>query len=459
MTTRATDKKTDPKAAENKTKAKRTTSAKQTAAATPVIEQAANTDEPLHLERVLATVQQAAFTKAIDTTIGVIPLKQGHAALLDRIRLTTDQAAQTLTLTGFNLVLGLEVSIPANVEGSGDWTVNASKLQKLMQNFPTGAVTIGWAPSETMSVVSRTAGPFDVATRLADDCPTIPVPGSPQSFVLKNLRWGLGCALTCAGAEDFRCVHMNFWAPPKTKVKADAAKPTAGVTLTATKQSAVLAYYFDTAEGTDLDLPDRGVAVAGESLQKLMALLNEHPCRVELDSVSSEDVVVRFVITHGSANTQGKTVAQSNETPPTLTQEATQTVFTCRTDKAESVNGNEFMPPTLPVEISFDRDQMVKALCRQAVFTDKQAAVTLDIGGSEVTLTSAGAGIGNGTDTLSAQVKGGPMAIKFDPELLLECLKQLLSSQARLSMSAATEAAYVRDSERDDLFFVLMPAA
>jgi hypothetical protein len=252
---------------------------------------------------------------------------------------------------------------------------------------------------------------------------------------------------------------MNFWAPPKTNVKADAAKPTAGVTLTATKQSAVLAYYFDTAEGTDLDLPDRSVAVAGESLQKLMALLNEHPCRVELDSVSTEDVVVRFVITHGSANTQGKTVAQSNETPPTLTQEATQTVFTCRTDKAESVNGNEFMPPTLPVEISFDRDQMVKALCRQAVFTDKQAAVTLDIGSCEVTLSSAGAGIGNGTDTLSAQVKGEPMAIKFDPELLLECLKQLLSSQARLSMSAATEAAYVRDSERDDLFFVLMPAA
>ena len=440
--------------AEPKPKATRATkatasSASQMATVTPVIEAADSSTADANQvpqEKVLVTVQQELFTKAIATAHGAIPLVQGHTSLLDRLRLTTDQAKQTLTVTGFNLIVGLEVSLPANVEGSGDWTVSASRLLRLLQNFPTGAVTLSWALGGTMTIVSKTAGPFEVATRLADDCPTIPVPEAPQSFALTNLYWGLKCAILCAGTEDSRCVHMKFWSPTKTDKGADSPLK-AGVTLTSTKKEVVLSFYYDVEAGTDLNLPDRTVSVAGESLQKLVALLEGQQCQVELDTVSTEDVVVRFRL----SSAKGLIGTESAD--------RTVTTFTCRTDKVEAPNGNDFMPPdSLPVEISIDRGQLVRALYRQAVIADKQAAVALIVSGDDVTLTAEGAGVGHGTDTLSAQVKGQPMTIKFVPELLLECLQALQSNQARLGFSGPTDPAYIRDSEKATLFFVLAPA-
>jgi|GEM_PF-7099207 len=459
MTTAKTTntKKAATKATGTGTRAKKTTgttSAQQPAALIPDIatdsptsaaDSAANDGTTAYSEQVLVTVQQDALTKAIETVSASIPQTQGHAALLDRLRLTTNQAGQTLTLSGFNLIVGMEVTIAANVEGSGDWTVAASKLLNLLRNFPSGPVTLSWTVGKTLSIVSRTAGPFEVTTRLADDCPAIPVPEAPQRFTLIDFQWGLKGAILCAGAEDFRCVHMLFWAD--TQATEDAPLK-AGVTLTSTKKEALLVFYHDVPDGTDLELPDRTASVAGESLRRLVGLLGDQRCEVELDTVSTEDVVVRFVLTPTSKQ---KLVT---ETPTGVT-----TIVTCRTDKVEAMNGSGFMPPDpLPVEISVDRHQMIAALQRQAVITNKTAAVTLNVGSNEVTLTSEGAGSDNGTDTLSAQVQGAPMTIKFSPDFLLECLQALQSNQARLSFSGSTEAAYIRDSERETLFFVLAPA-
>ena len=133
-TTKATNQKTAPKTTTQSkaTRAKKGTNAQVDLSTTVIPDiEAADPVEEASVIRVLATVQQDVFTKAIETAIGVIPMKQGHtAALLDRLRLTTDPAKQTLKVTGFNLVVGIEVSLSANVEGSGDWTVSANKLFK-----------------------------------------------------------------------------------------------------------------------------------------------------------------------------------------------------------------------------------------------------------------------------------------------------------------------------------------
>jgi DNA polymerase-3 subunit beta len=384
----------------------------------------------------LITVQQSVLLKAIETVSSTIPMKKGHAGLLDRLRLTTD--GETLKLTGFNLISGLEMSIPANVDGSGDWTVSAEKMQRLVQYFPSGAITLKWAPGEAMSLVSKTAGPFEINTRMADDCPTIPLPEAPQRFELADFRWGLKCVSVCAGEEDHRCIHLSFWQAPE----ASAEPKTAGITLTATKEEVIVGFYYSVPKGADLDLPDRTVSVAKESIQKLGELMIDRGCCVELDTVSTEDVVVRFVLTPTTQETGSAGV----------------TVLTCRTDKVDPINGNSLSPDDpLPTEISVDCEQLSHALLRQAVITDRRAAVTLEIDNDTVVLTSAGAD-GLGTDTISAQVTGEPLTIKFDPHYLLECLQQVKSSQARLGFTGATTAAYVRDSERHDLFFVLAPA-
>jgi len=394
------------------------------------------TAAPGATDRVLVTIQQGTLIKAIEAVMSAIPTTQGPEALLDRLRLTTDPVNQTLRLTGFNLVVGLEMSVPANVEGFGDWSSSASKTLSLLRYFPSGPVTLSWSVGEPMSIVSRTAGPFEVTTRLADDCPTIPVPAEPVRLKLKNLQWGLKCVCNSAGTEDYRCVHLNLWQP-------DNDGDTAGITLTATKQEALLAFYYDIAEGTDFEQPDYAVAIAAAQLQKLVALVTDE-CQVEL-STQGEDVVVRFVI----QESQGKLSTATTSTT---------TVLTCRTDKVEPLSGHEFIPSECPVDISIDRALLVAALNRHAVVADGRAAVTFNVKPGEVALSAAGAGVGSGSDNLSAQVKGDPMTVRFNPELLLECLCALQSGQARLSLSGEAEPIYIRDPERQTLFFVLAAA-
>lgn len=399
------------------------------------------------LDTMVVTVQQEKLLKALTAAAGAVP-PVGKDTLIDRLRLTTDSTNQTLSVAGFNLIIGIAVTMPANVVGTAAWTVSSSRFVQLIQNFPAGAITLTWSPGSCMTVVSKTVGPFEVATRMADDCPTIPLPNEPQRLTLSaQTRWGLGCVLSCAGEEALRCVHMRFWAPTAhaevtPSLTGAGAVPTAGVTFTAIKQSALLAFFHETPVDTDLEAPDYTVSVAGEVLRKLMGLLNEHPYSVDLDNGSTENVVVRFVVT------QGDTTA----------------VFTCRTDLVDPdnlVDGRVLMPGDQdhPVEISLDRSSIVQSLLRQTVFTDKRRAVVLNVLTGEISLSSSGDGIGSGQDTISAHVKGDAIEIKFNPELLLDALRQIASNQVRLSLSDSTAEAYIRDSERDNLFFVLMPTA
>lgn len=89
-----------------------------------------------------------------------------------------------LTLTGYDLEMGIITTIEANVQEPGEIVLNAKLLSDMVRRMPAGQISIAAADNGKTTIQSGVAQ-FEIQSMLASDYPELPNTGTEQTLTIK----------------------------------------------------------------------------------------------------------------------------------------------------------------------------------------------------------------------------------------------------------------------------------
>ena len=95
--------------------------------------------------------------------------------VLANVLVTADAAAGRISLTGFDLSLGIQTSFAAVVEGSGAITLPAKLLADIVSRLPPdGPITLSCPEGEEQVELTALSGSYQMRGMTAEDFPELP---------------------------------------------------------------------------------------------------------------------------------------------------------------------------------------------------------------------------------------------------------------------------------------------
>lgn len=139
-------------------------------------------------------------SKAV-TTRSAIPALEGILLKADGFQ---------LTLTGYDLEMGITTTIEANVREPGELVLSAKLLGDMVRRLPSGEITIISQDNGTTTVTGGVAE-FDIMSISATDFPDLPNPGADRTLCIKAgvLRDIIDKTLYAVSADDKRPAHTG----------------------------------------------------------------------------------------------------------------------------------------------------------------------------------------------------------------------------------------------------------
>ena len=90
-----------------------------------------------------------------------------------------------LTLTGYDLEMGIVTTIEANVKEPGEIVLNAKLLSSMISRMPAGQITIQSADNGKTTIQSGVAQ-FEIQSMSATDFPELPNTGAEETLTIKT---------------------------------------------------------------------------------------------------------------------------------------------------------------------------------------------------------------------------------------------------------------------------------
>ena len=356
------------------------------------------------------TVSQADLNNALAAIRPAIAGRPSHP-ILSNVLLTA--TASGVTLSGFDLSLGISVAIAAHVTSTGRAALPYALLAPLVAKLPSDAVTL--QVNFGKATLTSTCGVYHLAVAAVDDYPDLMAPGAAATaVVLPAIELQAAIAATQHAASRDR----------------DQSKPVLqGLSLCA--DAAVIE-----AAATD----GHRLSVYGP------------PRSPDLPRVTVPAGVLRHV-----AGLAGDVI--------TFTRDANLVTFsndritiTSRTIDGTYPNYRQLIPGSFQHHITIDRRGMVSALERVAVLADQHnSIVKLSIRNNELTIRAVIQHVGSGVETLAVDSTTDADAA-FNVRYLLDGLKVLPTTQVRLSMNTPTAPAILAPVDGDTLqTYLIMP--
>ena len=118
---------------------------------------------------------QAELNGSLQLVSRAIAGRPTHPVLAN-VLVTADAAAGRLSLTGFDLSLGIQTSFPAVVEASGAITLPAKLLTDIVSRLPAdGPITLACPEGEEQTELSALTGSYQMRGLSAEDFPDLPL--------------------------------------------------------------------------------------------------------------------------------------------------------------------------------------------------------------------------------------------------------------------------------------------
>ena len=124
---------------------------------------------------------KALLSSAIDGVSKAVTLRSSIPAL-EGILLKAE--GFQLTLTGYDLEMGITTTIEANVRQAGEIVLSAKLLGDMVRRLPSGEVSIYTNESGNATIKGGVAE-FDILAMSASDYPDLPTPGADHTLTIK----------------------------------------------------------------------------------------------------------------------------------------------------------------------------------------------------------------------------------------------------------------------------------
>ena len=361
-----------------------------------------------------------------------VPSRPTHP-ILSNVLLAADEESQQLSITGFDLSLGVRTSFAVQVEVGGELTLPARLLNDIVSRLPDGDITLECEDEDANVTLTSTSGQYyEVRGMTAEDYPELPAIDDGEAVYLPAdaLLEGLRGTLFATSHDDTKQVLTGV----HTLVNADTLEFAA---TDGHRLAVVQADLSQTDEEGDAEAPhnlqDFEVTIPANALRELERAMGKRQGD-EAIALYFDDAQVIFDLGH-----QRLTSRQLDGQYPAYRQ---------------------LIPESFDVQLTLERRQFLGALERIAVLADRKNNIvkfTLDAEAQQLSLSVDAPDVGSGKESLPVQISGGDLEIAFNVKYVLESLRNLQSSEITVQMNTASSPAILTPLGGTKMTHLVMP--
>ena len=374
---------------------------------------------------------QSELNSALQLVSRAVATRPTHPVLAN-VLLTADAGSNRLSLTGFDLSLGIQTSLAASVETSGAITLPARLLGEIVSRLSSDSpVTLAAHDSGEQVQLTSLSGNYQMRGMSADDYPDLPMVESGMTIRLQpeRLVQALKGTLFASSADEAKQlltgVHLKFNQRALEAAATDGHR-LAVLNVDDALQDAAVTNAADQ-EGFAVTLPSRSL----REVERLMA------------SWRSDEPVSLFC-------DRGQVVFL-----------AADQMVTSRTLEGTYPNYGQLIPDGFTRTFGIDRRALIAALERIGVLAEQHNNVVKFSSQPEdgvVQISADAQDVGSGSESLPANLEGDAMQIAFNVRYLLDGLKAMGSDRIVLHCNAPTTPAVLRSDEASEAFtYLVMP--
>ena len=373
---------------------------------------------------------QSELNAALQLVSRAVATRPTHPVLAN-VLLTADAGTDRLSLTGFDLNLGIQTSLAANVQTSGAITLPARLLGEIVSRLASDSpVTLASDDGGEQVQLTSLSGSYQMRGMSADDFPELPMVESGMTLKLEaaGLVQALKGTLFASSSDEAKQlltgVHLRF------NDRSLEAAATDGHRLAVLQVDDALQV---AAEGAD-DESTFAVTLPARSLREVERLMN---------GWRSEDPVSLFC-------DRGQVVFL-----------AADQMVTSRTLEGTYPNYRQLIPDGFSRSLAMDRRGLIAALERIAVLADQHNNVvkfSTQPDQGVVQLSDDAQDVGSGSESLAAELTGDAIQIAFNVRYLLDGLKATAGDRVILHCNAPTTPAVLQpQGETEGFTYLVMP--
>ena len=374
---------------------------------------------------------QNEFNYAIQLVSKAVASRPTHP-ILANLLLTADQGTNKISLTGFDLNLGIQTSFDATVNKSGAITVPSKLLSEIVNKLPSETpVSLDVDESSDNILIKSDRGSFNIKGIPSEDYPSLPFVESgtslnidPSSF-LKALK----LTIFASSSDDSKqlLTGVNFTFNLKYLESAATDGHRLAVVLIDNKEN------FDEKEDFASNEENLSVTIPTRSLREIEKLVSLR---------SSENLIKLFY-------DKGQVVFISSNQ-----------IITTRTLEGSYPNYSQLIPDNFTKLFTFNTKKIIESLERIAVLADQQSSVVkIKLNEKDLALVSADAqDIGNASELVPVSFDFDQFDIAFNVRYLLEGLKVISSENVIFKCNLpTTPAVLVPEDNINSFTYLVMP--
>ena len=372
---------------------------------------------------------QTELNTALQLVSRAVANRPTHPVLAN-VLLTADAGTGKLSLTGFDLNLGIQTSLIASIDSSGAITLPSKLFSEIISKLSSDSpITLISDDSKEQVQITSKSGTYQVRSMTADDFPELPIVEN-ESFLKINassfansLRSTLFASSTDEAKQILTGVNLSF---NKNSIKSAA---TDGHRLAVLSLQDVISSDNESKiyENIEVTLPSR-------SLREVERFLSS--CK--------SDTEISFFYD------QGQVVFISSDQ-----------IVTTRTLDGTYPNYNQLIPDEFQHTLELDRKNFILALDRISVLAEQHnnvIKISTNKKESVLNITAEAQDLGSGFESIPINFDSDDIEIAFNSRYLLEGLKIIDTDSILLKFNAPTTPAIFTPSDDGKQFiYLVMP--
>ncbi|WP_353930835.1 DNA polymerase III subunit beta [Okeanomitos corallinicola TIOX110] len=335
-----------------------------------------------------------------------VPSRPSHP-ILANVLLQADAETNQVSLTAFDLSLGIRTSFSAEVIEGGEIALPAKLLLDITSRLPEGEITLDDQSEDNAGegiivTLKPKSGKYQVRAMGAEEFPELPIVESSDAIQLTTaaLIEGLKGSLFATSTDETKQVLTGLHLTVKQDTLEFAATDGHRLAVLETTNERPL----EGSEQLEVTVPARAL----RELQRMLA------------HSSSEEAISLYL-------DQGQIVfAWQNQR------------LTSRTLEGQYPAYQQLIPRQFERQVVLERKQFISTLERIAVLADQKnniVKVSINNANQEITLSCEAQDVGNGTESMPAQISGEDIDIAFNVKYLMEGLKELPSTEIQMHLN------------------------
>jgi DNA polymerase III subunit beta len=373
-------------------------------------------------------VNLALVSRAVST-------RPNHPVLANiKIEATTEPAQ--ITLTGFDLSLGIQASFGARVEEEGILTLPAKLLNDIIAKLPSGDITLDDEAGEHLVTIASASGRYQVRGMGAEEFPELPSIEDGETNQLSATAFidGLKGSLVACSQDETKQILTGVYLKVEPERLEFAA--TDGHRLGIVEVYPTEAEATDAADDSAISAPETvgsfEVTVPAKALRELEKMLGS---RQEKDRLELQLEQGQVVFAWGDQK------------------------LTTRTLEGRYPDYRLLLPKQFQRQITLDRKQLLSSLERIAILADQANLVkfSIDSTNGEISLSVEAADRGSGRESLPAQISGADLDIAFNVKYLMDGLKTLPTQEIVINLNGPLEPVILTPLGGLKMTYLVMP--